>query len=70
MPTASPVVDPARDNRVSTEGGSDSSPKAAAAVGATTLVGALVWMAQRNRTEDTTDNKAERAKRRRRGNSS
>ena len=44
LPTASPAMESARhderDDRVSTEGETGSSPKAAAAVGATTFVGA------------------------------
>lgn len=70
LPAAAPVAEPARDNRVSTEGSSDSPRKAAGAVGATTLVGAMVWLAQRNRTNDAVDEKAERMKRLRRGNAS
>ena len=70
VPAATPVAEPVRDNRVSTEGGSGASRKAAAAVGATTLVGAMVWMAQRSRAADATDGEAERVKRPRRGKAS
>jgi hypothetical protein len=55
MPSASPVIEPAqrdeRDDRVSTDGEKSSSPKAAAAIGAT-LAGALLWASQRPRTND------------------
>lgn len=53
MPTASPVAEPVRqierNARASTDGENSASPKAAAAIGATSLIGAMLWVSHRPR---------------------
>ncbi len=70
LPTANPAVEPARqarpDNRYSNDGGGESPRKAAATVGASTLVGALLWCARRTQRDDdrAADSKDEMTRRR------
>lgn len=57
MPTVSPVAEPARqiehNERASIDGENGASPKAAAAIGATSLIGAMLWVSQRPRKNQT-----------------
>lgn len=53
MPTTGPLAEPVRqierNERASTDRENNASPKAAAAIGATSLIGAMLWVSQRPR---------------------